>query len=173
MTTSLYSLVQLPSALPNGATHTNVRIQDGSTISQPAGYVFQLVKVTPQTTLADGTVIPESQINVSAESYLAAASPSLTAAPQAIHDYVANPPAPVYPLSAFEIAVQAWLDAQAMAKGYSNITTACSYQNDPNPVYAADAKTFVTLRSTTWTNLYVTIPANGSTTNPSSYIASL
>ena len=167
------TLVQLTAALPNGATHVSITLQDGSVASKPAGYVYQLVKVAPASTL-NGVTIPGSQQLIGPESYLAAASPTAdSAGAQAIYNSIINPPAPVYPLSAFKAAVQVWLDAYAQSHGYDDITTMCSYQGDPNATYAADATAAIKLRSDTWSALFTAIPSTGSTQTPAAYVATL
>lgn len=51
-------------------------------------------------------------------------------------------------------SVQGKLDSTAQAKGYDNILSACSYDNDPNPVFAADSIAFKAWRSAVWTYCY-------------------
>lgn len=173
MSTTTPSLVQLPAALPNGATHVQITTQDGSVSSKPTGYVYQLVKVTPAQTV-NGVSVPESQAAIGPESYLAATSPTADATgAQTIYNAITNPPATVYPLSAFKVAVQAWLDAYAVAHGYDDITTMCSYQGDLNTTYAADATAAIKLRSDTWSALFTAIPSTGSTQTPAAYVATL
>ena len=49
----------------------------------------------------------------------------------------------------FEQAIQAELDADAQAKGYDNINTACAYAGAPNP-FQAESKLFITRRGNVW-----------------------
>lgn len=53
----------------------------------------------------------------------------------------------------FETGIQAHLDAAAQAKGYDNITAACSYAGAPNP-FEAEAKAFITWRGNVWAYCY-------------------
>lgn len=55
--------------------------------------------------------------------------------------------------SNFENSIQAYLDSQAQAKGYDNITTACSYAAAPNP-FQTEAISFVTWRGNVWHYCY-------------------
>ncbi len=173
MSTTTPSLVQLPAALPNGATHVQITTQDGSVSSKPSGYVYRLVKVTPSQTV-NGVTIPESQTNIGPESYLAATSPTADdIGGQIIYNHIVNPPPIIYPLNNFQSPVQNWLDFQAKTKGYNDIVSACSYKDDPNPIYSGDASYFINLRSNTWTNLFDTISTTGSLISPQDYIKTL
>lgn len=53
----------------------------------------------------------------------------------------------------FEQAIQQELDADAQAKGYDNILSACAYAGAPNP-FQAEAISFVTWRGNVWAYCY-------------------
>lgn len=48
-------------------------------------------------------------------------------------------------------AVQRHLDATAQTRDYDGILSACSYDNDPNPIFAQDCVAFKAWRSAVWT----------------------
>lgn len=52
------------------------------------------------------------------------------------------------------IFVEGMLDNFAKTKKYRTIISLCSYINDPNPVYASEAKYAIELRSKTWEKTY-------------------
>jgi hypothetical protein len=56
-------------------------------------------------------------------------------------------------VKAFEVAIQAELDADAQAKGYDNILSACAYAGAPNP-FQTEAKAFITRRGNVWAYCY-------------------
>jgi len=53
----------------------------------------------------------------------------------------------------FEDAIQSHLDAEAQAKNYDNINTACSYAAAPNP-FQLESLSFVTWRGNVWAYCY-------------------
>lgn len=53
----------------------------------------------------------------------------------------------------FEDGIQLYLDRAAQAKGYDNITTACSYAGAENP-FQAEAQSFITWRGNVWAYCY-------------------
>lgn len=53
----------------------------------------------------------------------------------------------------FEAAVQKELDDDAIAKGYDNIISACSYAGAPNP-FQTEAKAFIARRGNAWAYCY-------------------
>lgn len=53
----------------------------------------------------------------------------------------------------FENAVQAELDADAQAKGYDNIISACAYAGAPNP-FQDESKLYITRRGNVWAYCY-------------------
>ena len=69
--------------------------------------------------------------------------------------------------AAFEAAVQSELDADAVAKGYDNILSACSYASSPNP-FQNEGKLFVTRRGNAWAYCYAELAKvqNGSRPMP-------
>jgi hypothetical protein len=56
-------------------------------------------------------------------------------------------------------AVQARLDAFAATRDYRGIEGAVSYQNDPDPVWAAEAQCCIELRSETWHEFFAVMDA--------------
>ena len=56
-------------------------------------------------------------------------------------------------IKSFEDAVQNLLDGEAKARGYDNITTACSYAGAPNP-FQVEAISFITWRGYVWAHCY-------------------
>lgn len=53
----------------------------------------------------------------------------------------------------FETTIQAELNADAIAKGYDSIDTACSYAGAPNP-FQEESKLFITRRGSVWGYCY-------------------
>lgn len=49
----------------------------------------------------------------------------------------------------FKATVQDWLDGAAVARGYDDIVSACSYAAAPNP-FQAESLAFITLRGNVW-----------------------
>ena len=50
--------------------------------------------------------------------------------------------------------VQQHLDSGAINRGYDSILSACSYDNDTNPIFAAEATAYKIWRSAVWTYCY-------------------
>lgn len=69
-------------------------------------------------------------------------------------DDINNPPKTFAEIVAeFESAIQAELDADAEAKGYDNILSACAYAGAPNP-FQAEAELFISRRGNVWAYCY-------------------
>lgn len=69
-------------------------------------------------------------------------------------DAIRNPPPTLSQIIAsFEAAIQAELDADAQAKGYDNILSACAYAGAANP-FQIEAQLYVTRRGNAWHYCY-------------------
>lgn len=71
--------------------------------------------------------------------------------------FIALPPLPVDTtalISSVKALAQARLDAFAQARGYDGILGLCTYVNDANQVFAAEARCGADLRSQTWATLW-------------------
>lgn len=60
-------------------------------------------------------------------------------------------------VASISAAVQAHIDAAARAKGYDSGLSCASYDGDPSPKFAAEAKAFKAWRSSVWTACYATL----------------
>lgn len=74
-----------------------------------------------------------------------AADPSVTPDP---------PPAIETEQRRLALLVQSHLDAAAQLRGFDTVFTACTYIDDPNPQFAADAAALKAWRSAVWTACY-------------------
>lgn len=59
----------------------------------------------------------------------------------------------------FSASIQNLLDTKAQEKGYDSIFTVCTYENDPNPIFASDATSFKNWRSAVW-SYYINVMAD-------------
>lgn len=71
-------------------------------------------------------------------------------------EFIQNPPAPTPEETAkqlielFESAIQNHLDTTAMDRGYDGIISACSYKDDPDPVFKSEGMAAYSWRSAVW-----------------------
>lgn len=57
-------------------------------------------------------------------------------------------------LNKFTSIVQAYMDSTAQTRGYDNIHTACSYVDDPDPIFATEGSACKQWRSRVWRKCY-------------------
>lgn len=82
--------------------------------------------------------------------------------------------APLPPAVAdYTAAVQCHLDAAARARGYDGILSACSYDGDPDPGFAAEAAAFKAWRSAVWRYGYAQLDAVQAGQRPQPTVAEL
>lgn len=60
-------------------------------------------------------------------------------------------------MAAFTRAIEAHIEATAQARQYSSSVSCASYLNDPNPVWAAEAQSFIAWRSAVWAEVFATL----------------
>lgn len=75
--------------------------------------------------------------------------------PSANHTWIGSawvpaPPTLEQSIATIKAAVQQYLDTEARARRYNDITSAVSYDGDPDPTFAAEGSAFKAWRSAVW-----------------------